>query len=89
MQVKAPSDWAAYVGRNNILRESSVKIGTVRWYDAEKGLVSIRPDDGPADYIAPLAAIQTRLQVLMEGQRVRFEADAREPTRQAANIRPV
>lgn len=66
-----------------------MKIGTVRWYDAEKGMVAIRPDDGPADYIAPVAAIQTRLQVLMEGQRVRFEADHQQPSRQAANIRPV
>jgi len=49
-------------------------VGTVKWFNAEKGFGFITPDDGGADVFAHFSAIATSgYRTLDENQRVEFE----------------
>jgi CspA family cold shock protein len=65
-------------------------VGTVKWFNADKGYGFITPDDGGADVFAHYSAIQTSgFRSLDENQRVEFEVTQGQKGLQAENIRPI
>jgi CspA family cold shock protein len=70
--------------------ELHVVVGTVKWFNAEKGYGFITPDGGGNDVFAHYSAIQTSgYRSLEENQRVEFEITQGPKGPQAENIRPV
>ena len=64
-------------------------IGTVKWFNADKGFGFITPDGGGADVFAHFSAIQSSgYRSLDENQRVEFEITQGQKGPQAENIRP-
>ena len=64
-------------------------VGTVKWFNADKGFGFITPDDGGADVFAHYSAIQmSGFRTLDENQRVEFEVTQGQKGLQAENIRP-
>jgi len=65
-------------------------VGSVKWFNAEKGFGFITPDDGGADVFVHHSAIQTEgYRDLSEGQRVEFEVTQGQKGSQASNVRSV
>jgi CspA family cold shock protein len=65
-------------------------VGSVKWFNAEKGFGFITPDDGGADVFVHHSAIQMEgYRELSEGQRVEFEVTQGEKGLQASNVRSV
>jgi cold shock protein len=65
-------------------------VGTVKWFNADKGFGFITPDDGGADVFAHYSAIQmSGFRTLDENQRVEFEVTQGQKGLQAENIRPI
>ena len=65
-------------------------IGTVKWFNAEKGYGFISQPDGGADVFVHHSAIQmTGYRSLQEGQQVEFEVQQGNKGLQAANVRAV
>lgn len=49
-------------------------IGTVKWYNSEKGFGFIQPDDGGKDAFVHVSAIERAgMRDLQEGQKISFE----------------
>jgi len=62
-------------------------VGTVKWFNAEKGFGFITPDGGGADVFAHYSAIASQgFRSLDENQRVEFDVVAGQRGPQAANI---
>ncbi|MEV1289070.1 cold-shock protein [Micromonospora sp. NPDC049679] len=65
-------------------------LGTVKWFNADKGFGFITQDDGGADVFAHFSAISSSgYRSLDENQRVEFDVEQGQKGLQAANIRPV
>lgn len=65
-------------------------VGSVKWFNAEKGFGFITPDDGGADVFVHHSAIQMEgYRDLPEGQRVEFEVTQGQKGLQASNVRSV
>ncbi|MDP9795280.1 CspA family cold shock protein [Catenuloplanes nepalensis] len=65
-------------------------VGTVKWFNADKGYGFITPDDGGNDVFAHFSAIQSSgYRSLEENQRVEFEITQGQRGPQAADIRPL
>ena len=65
-------------------------VGTVKWFNAEKGFGFIAPDDGGADVFAHYSAIATSgYRSLEENQRVQFDVTQGPKGPQASNITPL
>ena len=65
-------------------------IGTVKWFNGEKGFGFITPDDGGADVFAHFSAIQADgYRSLEENQRVSFEVERGAKGPQAVNIQVI
>ena len=63
-------------------------IGTVKWFNAEKGFGFIAPEDGSPDVFAQYSAISAAgYRSLDENQRVEFEVTRGPKGPQAENIR--
>ena len=63
--------------------------GTVKWFNNEKVIGFIAPDDGRAHVFAHFSAIQDQgFKSLKEGQRVTFDVATGPKGEQATNIRP-
>jgi len=66
-----------------------VVVGTVKWFNSEKGYGFITPDGGGNDVFAHYSAIQmSGYRSLEENQRVEFEITQGPKGPQAENIRP-
>jgi CspA family cold shock protein len=64
-------------------------VGTVKWFNAEKGYGFIRPESGE-DVFVHFSAIQAAgYRSLDEGQAVEFDITQGPKGAQAANVRPV
>ena len=65
-------------------------IGTVKWFNADKGFGFIAPDDGSADVFAHFSAISSSgFRSLDENQRVQFTITQGPKGPQAADIQPL
>ncbi|SJM59117.1 cold-shock protein [Gulosibacter sp. 10] len=63
-------------------------IGTVKWFNSDKGYGFIAPDDGSADLFAHYSEIDGRgHRNLEENQKVEFDAEQGQKGPQATNIR--
>jgi CspA family cold shock protein len=71
------------------LKEYFVAVGTVKWFNAEKGFGFITPDGGGPDVFAHFSAITSSgYRSLDENQRVTFEITQGPKGPQAADIQP-
>ena len=62
-------------------------IGTVKWFNADKGFGFIAPEDGSADVFAHFSAINSGgYRSLNEGDKVEYETQQGDKGLQAANI---
>jgi CspA family cold shock protein len=67
-----------------------VAIGTVKWFNSEKGFGFITPDEGGEDLFVHFSAIQgSGYKTLDEGQRVEFETKQGPKGLQASDVRRV
>ncbi|MBD9699202.1 cold-shock protein [Flavimobilis sp. GY10621] len=67
-----------------------MSVGTVKWFNSEKGYGFIAPEDGSADVFAHYSAIQSSgYRSLEENQRVEFDVTQGPKGPQAENIRPL
>ena len=67
-----------------------MSVGTVKWFNSEKGYGFIAPEDGSADVFAHYSAIQSSgYRTLEENQRVEFDVTQGPKGPQAENIRPL
>ncbi|AEE47555.1 MULTISPECIES: cold-shock protein [Cellulomonas] len=65
-------------------------VGTVKWFNAEKGFGFIAPDDGGPDVFAHYSAIQSSgYRSLEENQKVQFDVTQGPKGPQASNITPL
>jgi CspA family cold shock protein len=75
-------------GFEALARRSDMAVGTVKWFNAEKGFGFITPDGGGPDVFAHYSAIAASgFRSLDENQRVEFEVTQGQRGPQAANIR--
>ena len=62
-------------------------VGTVKWFNAEKGYGFIAPEDNSADVFVHFSAIQMDgFKTLAEGQQVSFEIKSGDKGLHAANV---
>jgi cold shock protein len=65
-------------------------LGTVKWFNAEKGFGFIAPDDGSADVFVHYSAIESSgYRSLEENQKVEFTTTRGPKGPQAEQVRPV
>ena len=65
-------------------------IGTVKWFNAQKGFGFIQPDSGEKDVFVHISAVeQAGMRTLTEGQKVSFDVtrDERSGKVAASNLR--
>jgi cold shock protein len=62
------------------------KVGTVKWFNGQKGFGFIAPDDGSKDVFVHISAVERAgMNELREGQKVEFDLEAdRKTGKQAA-----
>ena len=62
------------------------KVGTVKWFNGQKGFGFIAPDDGSKDVFVHISAVERAgMNDLREGQKVEFDLEAdRKTGKQAA-----
>ncbi len=67
-------------------------IGTVKWFNSQKGFGFIQPDDGGVDAFVHVSAVERAgMSDLREGQKISFDLakDARTGKMSAANLQTV
>ncbi|CAB4574430.1 MAG: cold-shock protein [Actinobacteria bacterium] len=65
-------------------------VGTVKWFNNEKGFGFITPDDGGADVFVHYRSIEgSGYRSLQENQRVEFEITQGEKGPQASNVNAI
>jgi len=58
------------------LRKMEMAIGTVKWFNSQKGYGFIQPEDGTKDVFVHISAVErSGIGDLREGQRVSFELE--------------
>jgi CspA family cold shock protein len=66
------------------------KVGTVKWFNGQKGFGFIAPDDGSKDVFVHISAVERAgMDNLREGQKVEFdlEADRKSGKQSAVNLK--
>jgi cold shock protein len=69
-----------------------MSVGTVKWFNGQKGFGFIQPDDGGKDVFVHISAVERAgMSTLNEGQKVSFDlvADRRSGKSSADNLRAV
>jgi CspA family cold shock protein len=67
----------------------TMQIGTVKWFNAQRGFGFIQPDDGGKDVFVHVSAVERAgMRDLQEGQKIRFDvlADSRSGKSSAGNL---
>ena len=65
-------------------------IGTVKWFNSQKGFGFIQPEDGSKDVFVHISAVQQAgMNGLNEGQKISFEVTQERGKPAAANLKPV
>lgn len=67
-------------------------VGTVKWFNAQKGFGFIQPDDGATDAFVHISAVERAgIHDLREGQKVSFDlvADRKSGKKSADNLKIV
>ncbi len=75
-----------------VKRIDAMTIGTVKWFNTEKGYGFIAPDDGSGDVFVHVTALQdSGLAYLSEGERLSFDIglNTRTNKNKAINLRPM
>jgi CspA family cold shock protein len=63
-------------GEFSICEGSKMAIGTVKWFNAQKGYGFIQPEDGSKDVFVHISAVERAgIANLQEGQRLSFEVE--------------
>ena len=62
-------------------------LGTVKWFNTQKGFGFIQPDDGGKDVFVHISAVQRAgLSTLNEGQKIRYEVVSERGKQAAGNL---
>ncbi len=65
-------------------------VGTVKFFNTQKGYGFIQPSDGGKDVFVHVSAVQRAgLDTLMEGQKVSFDVVTERGKQAAGNLKPV
>ena len=74
------------------MEDDTMTIGTVKWFNAQKGFGFIQPEDGSKDVFVHISAVErSGIGNLREGQKVSFdvETDPRRGKSSATNLKAV
>ena len=71
------------------MADGTVKQGTVKWYNADKGYGFIGQDDGPDVFLHYSAIDSTEYSSVDEGDRVEFEVSQGQKGPQADGVRKI
>lgn len=52
-----------------------MSVGTVKWFNSQKGFGFIQPDDGSKDVFVHISAVERAGMSLTEGQKVSFDLE--------------
>jgi CspA family cold shock protein len=67
--------------------EAIMAIGTVKWFNAQKGFGFIQPDDGSPDVFVHISAVERAgMSNLSEGQKLSFEVVSERGKKAASNL---
>ncbi len=72
------------------MMDTTMSIGTVKWFNVQKGFGFIQPDDGGKDVFVHISAVErSGMQTLSEGQKISYEmeTDRRSGKQSAGNLR--
>jgi CspA family cold shock protein len=65
-----------------------MSIGTVKWFNAQKGFGFIQPEDGSKDVFVHISAVENAgLGNLSEGQKLSFDVQAERGKTSACNLK--
>ncbi|MCK6454240.1 MAG: cold-shock protein [Alphaproteobacteria bacterium] len=65
-------------------------IGTVKWFNAQKGFGFIQPEDASKDVFVHISAVQKAgMNTLNEGQKISYEVQQDRGKPAATNLKPV
>jgi CspA family cold shock protein len=65
-------------------------IGTVKWFNAQKGFGFIQPEEGAKDVFVHISAVQKAgMNTLNEGQKLSFEVQTDRGKPAATNLKPL
>jgi CspA family cold shock protein len=72
------------------MRKTKMPVGTVKFFNTQKGYGFIQPDDGGKDVFVHVSAVErSGMHTLNEGQKVSFEVVTERGKTAAANLKSV